>query len=735
MSPPLPTLLRPLLCVVCALVSISGLSPLAHAQAPRVSAEGALPADQRLEPLKDLDGYFPFVVPDSLPAWEERRAEVRRRVLVANGLWPMPSLGPVQAEIHGRVERDGYTVDRVYFESLPGFYVTGSLYRPVGKTGPFPAVLCPHGHWANGRFYDAGDAEAARQIAAGAEQFDENAHSPLQSRCAHLARMGCIVFHYDMIGYADSQQISFDLAHRFATQRPELNGADAWGLFSPRAESLLQSVMGLQTLNSIRALDFLESLPDVDRERLAVTGASGGGTQTFMLAAIDDRLATAFPAVMVSTAMQGGCTCENCSLLRVGTGNVEFAALFAPKPQGMTAADDWTKEMETKGFPELQKLYGMYGASDRVHLLSRTEFGHNYNAVGREAMYGVFADTLGLELAPEGEIKRLTVEEMTVWDDNHPRPPGGTEFETSLMSSWDAEFRGRLEACLPTSSDTAEFRRVVGAGVQTVIGRAAPSKDEVTWEATFKEDRGGWLEIAGWLRNAPRNETLPAVFLHPRNWNGKVVLWFGDAGKDSLYGENGRPLQAVVDLVNRGVAVGAVDLFGQGEFVSPENDFTRGRRVANPRESAGYTFGYNSSLFAQRVHDVMSTLAYVAHDDDHEFVDKHIMVVGSGAMGPVVAAALSQTSAWVDDAWVETNGFRFADVPDLQDPAFLPGGARYHDLPGLIALAAPVRLTVIGESTELPAWVSDAFAAEHGRLELRRTEGGLTPNELLPTIE
>src|SRR5207237_6455317 len=99
--------------------------------------------------------------------------------------------------------------------------------------------------------------------------------------------------------------------------------------------------------------------PKVEPQRLACTGASGGGTQTMILAALDPRLAAAFPAVMVSTAMQGGCTCENASLLRVGTGNVEFAALFAPKPMGMTAADDWTKEMETKGFPDLTKHWAM----------------------------------------------------------------------------------------------------------------------------------------------------------------------------------------------------------------------------------------------------------------------------------------------------------------------------------------------------------------------------------------
>src|SRR5205807_5057206 len=132
------------------------------------------------------------------------------------------------------------------------------------------------------------------------------------------------------------------------------------------AELRQQSFMGLQTWNSIRSLDFLLSLPDVDASRVGVTGASGGGTQTFILGAIDDRVTAAFPAVMVGTAMQGGCVCENCSYLRIGTGNIEIAGLFAPKPLGMSGADDWTIDIETKGLPELKALYKLMGAGGNV---------------------------------------------------------------------------------------------------------------------------------------------------------------------------------------------------------------------------------------------------------------------------------------------------------------------------------------------------------------------------------
>src|SRR5262249_48379578 len=151
-----------------------------------------------------------------------------------------------------------------------------------------------------------------------------------------------------------------------------------------------------QTFNSIRALDFLLGLPDVDPGRVGVTGASGGGTQTFILCAIDNRPAAAFPAVMVSTSMQGGCICENCSYLRVGTGNIELAGLIAPRPLGMSGADDWTREIETKGLPELKKLYKLYGAEDKVMATAYRQFGHNYNQVSREMMYNFFNKHLAL---------------------------------------------------------------------------------------------------------------------------------------------------------------------------------------------------------------------------------------------------------------------------------------------------------------------------------------------------
>src|ERR1041385_1539014 len=244
------------------------LSALAvPAAGPRALPEGARPDDIRPEPLKDLDGYFPFTVPKSKAAWEKRAERVRRQILISQGLWPMPEKTPLNPVMHGKIDRGEYTVEKVYFESVPGFFVTGNLYRPKNAAGKAPGVLFAHGHWADARLSEATDAELRRELADGEERFEQGGRSRFQSMCVQLARMGCVVWQWDMLGNSDSQQLSMALVHQFAKQRPEMNTTENWGLFSPQAEAHLQSVMGLQTWNSIRSVDFLLTLPEVDTSR------------------------------------------------------------------------------------------------------------------------------------------------------------------------------------------------------------------------------------------------------------------------------------------------------------------------------------------------------------------------------------------------------------------------------------------------------------------------------------
>jgi dienelactone hydrolase len=703
-------------------LALALLAPLnSRADVPRALPAGTVPQDSRLGPLRTLDDYFPFTPVDSPQAWAKRAGQLRRQAQVATGLWPMPTRTPLNPVIHGKIDRDDYTVEKVYFESFPGHFVTGNLYRPKGKPAgqKLPAVLNPHGHWPNGRFYDAGADEVRKQIARGAERFEVGGRYPLQARCVQQARMGCVVFHYDMVGYADSVQ----LEHRGGV-REALNTKENWGFFSPQAELHLQNVMGLQTWNSIRALDFLTSLPDVDPKKVAVTGASGGGTQTFMLVAVDDRPAVSVPVVMVSTAMQGGCTCENAPYLRVGAGNIDIAALAAPRPLGMVGANDWTKEILTKGYPDLQKLYSMLGHPDRVHAEAFVNFDHNYNSVSRTVVYNFLNKHLGLGLAEpviEREYKPLTRQEMSVWDDQHPKPTGdkvGDAHERALLKWMTQDAAKQIDALTPKKGDPGsleKYRRLVGGAFDTMIGRRLEDVGTVEHELKDKVDKGSYLQMTSLLTLPDKKEQVPALFLHPKGgWNKQVVVWVEENSKTDLLKADGSAKPGVAKLLQAGYSVVAADLMYQGEFLKDAGKAADARiagygdRKEAWQKAAVYTFGYNRALFAQRVHDVLTLVRFIQTDEQHGPEKIHLVGLGPVA-GPIAAAARAQAGGAIAKAAIDTGGFRFASLDRVSDPMFLPGAVKYHDVPGLLALSAPQPLWLAGEGDG--ATVAAAYAA------------------------
>ena len=651
-----------------------------------IAATIAKAEDIRLQEPKDLNGYFPFNPPSSLSEWDERREQVRRQILVSQGLWPMPTKTPLNPVIHGKVEGDGFTVERVYFESAPGFYVTGSLWKPKEIKGKVPGIMFAHGHWQDARLSISTDDKVRAEIAAGGERFERGGKSIFQSLCVQLARMGCIVWQWDMLSDSDSIQLSREVVHKFAKQRPEMNTTENWGLYSPQAESHLQSIMGLQTLNAVRGLDFMLSLPEVDPERTAITGASGGGTQTMLLAAIDDRIKLSFPCVMVSTAMQGGCTCENASLLRIGTGNVEFAGLFAPKPQGMNTANDWTKEMSTKGFPDLQKLYTTFGKKDNVLLVRGEHFPHNYNAVTRSAFYTFVSKHFKLGFPSpviETDYEPLTKEQLTVWDDKHPAPKAGDpEFERSLLKWLKEDADKQLREADP---------KLLREAVEVVIGRTYDKAGEVEWTLGDKQDRGDHLEMTGTLTNKTYGEELNVSWLYPKQWNGRVVIWLDDAGRSGIQNDE------VKKLIASGAAVLGVDLLFQSDEPVKQT-----RVVANPREFAGYTHGYNHALFAQRTHDVLTLVSFLRNTKVGTHPSpKTVGIAAFGPQtGPIAVAALALAGDHVDRAALNTHGFRFGKVLDYRNPMFLPGGSKYLDLPGMLSLSDRQKRWVAGENEE-----------------------------------
>ena len=323
--------------------------------------------------------------------WRRRAGRVREGILRGAGLLPPPKKCSLNPIIHSRRDHDGYSVENVAFESLPGFFVTGNIYRPKLGKPPYAAVLCPHGHFTHpgggGRF-----------------------RPDMQLRCATLARMGAIVFSYDMVGWGDSTQTTHD--HPY--------------------------VLALQLWNSIRCLDFLESLGEVDMKRVGITGASGGGTQAFLLAAVDDRVSVSIPVVMASAHFFGGCNCESGMPIHRSefhvTNNADIAALASPRPQLLiSCGEDWTKNNPRVEFPYIQNVYRLCGAADKVENVHLAAEGHDYGPSKRAAAFRFLAKHLGLELSRvadpacyEGiDESGVTVERpdlLRVFDDRHPRP-------------------------------------------------------------------------------------------------------------------------------------------------------------------------------------------------------------------------------------------------------------------------------------------------------------------------
>lgn len=693
-----------------AIFFITASSLALWAESPHVFPKGKLPEDQRLSELRTLNSYFPLKSVSDVKRWPDRQAEIKRRILLSQGLWPMPSKPELNAVIHGRVERDDYVVDRVFFESIPGHYVTGSLYRPKGKQGPFPAILSPHGHWKDGRFYDAGESHIRADLAIGAERYALGGRYPIQARAVQLARMGCLVFIYDMTGNADSIQIG----HR-PDNASHLDRQTDWGFFSTQAELRLQNMMGLQSWNSIRAIDFLLELEDTDPTRIGVTGASGGGTQSMILGAIDDRIAAAMPCVMVSTSMQGGCTCENAPYLRINQGNIDIAAAIAPRPLGLTAADDWTVGLQTKGYPGLRQLYSDLGHQDRLTAAFNIHFQHNYNQVNRVVMYDFFSRHFNLgfkEPVLERDFLPLSREEATVWTADHPAPSGdavGETHEVRILKIASKDSEEEIEKLIPRNADQYEqYRRILGGAWETILGRSLGQVQDVTFEKTKEVKRQRASVTLGTLNHA--GEQLPYAEIRKEGVTSKgTVIFVSDQGKSGLFvGDRLTPM--VAEWVDAGYTVVSADLFQQGEFSADGSELESQRMWYQPngdvawKRFSGYTFGYNHPLFVKRVHDVLTLIKHASSDSNSK-----IYLVGMGSQaGPIVTAARSQAGNAVLRTFVDSKGFRFETLKRQDAPQFVPGAVKYLGMDGLLSLCVPGQMDVVGTGSRVVKRVADA---------------------------
>ena len=598
--------------------------------------------------------------------WLARAQYLRQHILVCAGLWPMPERTPLRHQIFGQINRrrDGYTIERVYFESLPGFYVTGNLYRPVAASSKLPAVLCPHGHWNYGR-------------------IENNEICSEPGRAINFARQGYIAFSYDMIGFNDSMQIS----HGFGGEREHL-----WGI----------NALGLHLWNSIRAVDFLLSLPEVDPNRIGCTGASGGGTQTFLLAAVDERVKVSAPVNMVSAYMQGGDTCENAPNLRVETSNVEIAALMAPRPMLLVSATgDWTKDTLEVEYPAIRAIYALLGAQEKVHA-TRFEAVHNYNRESREAVYAWFARwLLEAQDADRFKEKPFNVETPARLLVFHGRPqPQGVTGEaltrylvgrakkqlSDIDPNHEAEWRGYKEdfglslrhalmAYLPGPEDLLSWR--VGGDVeghvlseQLILSRKG-WQDRVPatiWRPqSILKGRGRSLSRKAKKSSAGR---VPAL---AQGVEGTLLVHA--EGKDALArdSEAGRLLAR---LCARGHLVMSIDCFQTGSARSA------------PRKAERYFTTYNLTDDAYRIQDILTAIGFLK-----SLKVEKVNLVGVGQAGLWCLLASSQAEGIASLA-ADANGFDNEDDGSFLKSLFIPCIRRAGDFTTSAALFAPRPLLI-----------------------------------------
>jgi dienelactone hydrolase len=556
--------------------SLVGQQPITH-----VPAE-----DSRNTNITAVSTHLPLPEFTSLKAWEQRKTFLRNQILVSAGLSPMPEKTPLHPQVFGKIEQKDYTIEKVLIETLPGFYLGGNLYRPRNRRAKHPGILNPHGHWPYGRL--------------------EN--QPLYSGPSlgiSLARQGYVVFAYDMVGYTDTIQ----LPHHFGSAEQRL-----WS-FGP---------LGLQLWNSIRSLDFLSSLDDVDTTRLGVTGASGGGTQAFLLAAVDDRVQFASPVNMVSAIMQGGDLCENSPGLRLNTSNVEIAAMFAPKPMLLVSATgDWTHNVPKEEYPAIRRIYDLYGKGDQVEVV-QIDAPHNFNELSREAVYRFFAEhNPGLSDSRkliEHDISVPALQDMLALS-NRTLPANALDLD-GVFRLWQDQSQ--------VQNSQIQDRDFFRERLRQTLAIEIPKNVIV--------DRDGRSIVLG---RSGKGDRVPGI-------------WIQGSGNTSLVVDpKGSAAALETDVVKRlrqeGRSVLLLDVFQTGAAKAPRAGDIANTSVpkladdADDEERADAVAGYpkfltfNVSDDAARVQDILTAIAYSSRN--HK--DVELFATGDAALWSVFAAAVS----------------------------------------------------------------------------------------------
>ena len=660
--------------ILLAGVGLLFLNGLAGAQAMPGLAE----TDQRATRIRHLHLPYTFQPFLTEEAWLKRAGDLRRQIEVSTGLWPPVEKSPLKARVFGKVSKRDYSIEKVFFESYPGFYVTGNLYRPVGKKGPFPGILTPHGHWAYGR-------------------LENQSLASMPGLGINLARQGHVVFAYDMLAYNDSRQVK---DHR----RPLDRSFSLWGI----------DWLGIQLWNSIRSVDFLQSLPDVDPDRIGCTGASGGGTQTFLLTAVDDRVKVSAPVNMISHYMQGGCICENQANLRLDTNNMEIGALMAPRPLLMVSASgDWTRETPRVEFPAVQSVYRLLGAGHKAQTM-QSMADHNYNRESREAVYAWFGRwLLGESDASQFSERRFRLGSPSEFLVFFGRDlPESAVTEEEMLASLKDSYRLQIDELRPRDSEgLARFRELMSPALQHALAVGYSDPGDVMAVPGPSSKPGASQEFH--IGRVGRGDRVPAALWFPRGKrrNLTATLLVHAEGKAALEAPGASWVQP---LLARGHLVMSIDAFNTGAARAK-------RDMSDP-----FFTTYNRTDDSNRVQDILTAIAYLESRPDVARVN--LAGVGKGGLWSLLARALAPQ---LHRTLVDVSNFSSEEDGAFLEHLYVPVLRRAGDFKTAAMLAPPTRLLIhnTGESFNTD-WFRQAYELA-GKTDLLEIESDELPRERL----
>ena len=585
------------------------------------NASPAPAADARAASLIDPDHFTLRLPPiQSKAQWEARRDHIREQVLLRAGLWPEPPRTPLNARVFDVKQGDGFTVAKVYFESLPGFYGTGNLYRPTKGKAPYPAIICPHGHWPNGRLVN-GDSGS------------------MPARCIDFARMGFVVLAEDMMGFEDAIQFPHVSYMNPIPVKADVPLPGDTRIFTadfnfPEAELYGFSLGALQLWNNIRAVDFLCGLPEVDPERIGATGASGGATQTIMLMTADKRIKVAAPVNIVGAAKHPGCRCENFPGQWLDTSTLELCAAFAPKPLLLMSAteDPWTNQTPTREYPMIKKYYDLYNAGDMVKNV-HISAGHNYNADTRAAVYPWFCAHLKSEFSPIAKPAIISVEakslgDLRVFPDRILPDSARTAYE--IISGWKKMSEREYTSMLPKSrADWDGFAKTFREKLAFALAVETPAVDDLEYvQGEAKNVAGGTYRTVTVGRKG-KGDSITLESLNSGNLSAGNVILVSPETWSGILTDKSAPGMEARELLKQGHRVYRVKGYASGELSVPKKIF----------DSFSWSAAYNRDNRQNGIQDIITTIQFVKK----VYPDRPLTVIGRGDRGLTAALACAIT--------------------------------------------------------------------------------------------